>query len=260
MLARCDFDTQVSVAHPDGGTVRPDAVVRLPGEKVLVVDAKAPMAAFLKAQSEDLEAEHRARLLAEHARALADHVKSLAGKEYWAAFDTTPEMVVCFVPSEAMLARALAADPSLLESALRSKVVLASPASLFALVRTVAFAWQQDALTQNARELLALGQELYARLGTLGGHVSAVGGSLSRSIDAYNRLVGTLESRVLVTARKFRDLEVVQADLEGPGVLESAPRPLTAVELLDAVAAQETRPELDFGANPPDAQQRRDAG
>lgn len=260
MLARCDFDTQVSVLHPDGGTVRPDAVVRLPGERVLVIDAKAPMAAFLKAQSDDLEPRHRARLLAEHARALAEHVKALSAKEYWAAFDTTPEMVVCFVPSEAMLARALAADPSLLDTAMRSKVVLASPASLFTLVRTVAFAWQQDALSQNARELLALGQELYGRLATLGGHVSAVGGSLSRSVDAYNRLVGTLESRVLVTARKFRDLEVVQDELGAPGVLEAAPRPLTALELLESVAAPDLRPELDFTAGSRPAEECRDAG
>lgn len=259
MLARCDFDTQVSLPHPDGGTVRPDAVVRLPGGKVLVIDAKAPMAAFLKAQGEDLEPRQRVRLLDEHARALADHVKALSAKEYWSAFETTPEMVVCFVPSEAMLARALAADPSLLERALRSKVVLASPASLFTLVRTVAFTWQQEALSQNARELLALGQELYTRLSTLGGHVSAVGGSLSRSIEAYNRLVGTLESRVLVTARKFQDLEVVHDDLSAPGVLTAAPRPLTAVELLEAAVAEDLRPELDFDAGS-NASGQRDVG
>ena len=259
MLARCDFDTQVSLPHPEGGMVRPDAVVRLPGEKVLVIDAKAPMTAFLKAQGEDLEPRHRVRLLDEHARALAEHVKSLSAKEYWSAFETTPELVVCFVPSEAMLARALSADPSLLERALRSKVVLASPASLFTLVRTVAFTWQQDALSQNARELLALGQELYTRLSTLGGHVSAVGASLSRSIEAYNRLVGTLESRVLVTARKFQDLEVVQDDLSAPGVLTAAPRPLTAVELLEAAVAEDLRPELDFDAGP-NASGQRDVG
>lgn len=244
MLERCDFDTQVSAVSRHTGGVRPDALVRLPGDKVLVIDAKAPMQAFLQAQAEDLDHAERSALLASHADALVSHVRALATKEYWTAFETTPEMVVCFVPSEAMLAAALAADPSLHEEALRAKVVLASPGSLFALVRTVAFTWQQDALTQNARELLALGQDLYARLATLGKHVTAVGGSLSRSIDAYNRLVGTLESRVLVTARRFRELDLVSEDLAVLEPVESPPRPLTAVELLDAVAAEDTRPEL----------------
>lgn len=244
MLERCDFDTQVSAVSRHAGGVRPDAVVRLPGDKVLVIDAKAPMRAFLQAQAEDLGPAERAELLAAHAGAMSGHVRALATKEYWAAFETTPEMVVCFIPSEAMLAAALAADPSLHEEALRAKVVLASPGSLFALVRTVAFTWQQDALSQNARELLALGQDLYARLATLGKHVTAVGGSLSRSIEAYNRLVGTLESRVLVTARRFRELDLVSDDLAVLEPVDSPPRPLTAVELLDAVAAEHARPEL----------------
>ncbi|MDO5502565.1 MAG: DNA recombination protein RmuC [Actinomycetia bacterium] len=245
MLSRCDFDTQVSVTDSDGRQLRPDAVVRLPGDKVLVIDAKAPMTAFLQGQAEGLDTAEREQLLREHAASLAAHLKALAAKAYWSAFPTTPEMVVCFVPSEAMLAQALAADPSLHESALRSKVVLASPSSLFALVRTVAFTWQQDALTENARELLGLGQELYTRLSTLGSHVAAVGGSLSRSVDAYNKLVGTLEARVLVTARKLRDLELVTGDVDEPGAVEATPRQLTAVELLDVVAAEDDhRPEL----------------
>ena len=244
MLHRCDFDTQVSAVSRHDVGVRPDAVVRLPGEKVLVVDAKAPMRAFLQAQGESLDAQQRAALLSEHAVALAGHVRSLAAKEYWTAFETTPEMVVCFGPSEAMLSAALAADPSLHDTALRSKVVLASPGSLFVLVRTVAFTWQQDALSANARELLGLGRELYARLGTLGGHVADVGGALSRSIDAYNRMVGGLESRVLVTARRMRDLDLVTEELAEASPVERTPRPLTAFELLDAVASEEKRPEL----------------
>ncbi|HHU09989.1 MAG TPA: DNA recombination protein RmuC [Intrasporangiaceae bacterium] len=242
LLARCDFDIQVSVTGADGQSLRPDAVVQLPGEKVLVIDAKAPMTAYLRLHADDLAPDERPRLLDEHARSLTAHVKALAGKEYWSAFETTPQFVVCFVPSEAMLAQALAADPALLESALRAKVVLASPASLFALLRTVAFTWQQEALTENARELLALGQELYARLATLGSHVSTMGGSLNRSIEAYNRLVGSLESRVFVTARKFRDLDLVTDELGTVDPLTSAPRQLTAIELLETVA--ETRPEL----------------
>ena len=244
MLARCDFDTQVSAVSRHGSGVRPDAVVRLPGEKLLVIDAKAPMRAFLQAQADDLDPGERSRLLREHARALTTHVRALSDKEYWTAFATTPEMVVCFVPSEAMLAAALAADPSLHESALRSRVVLTSPGSLFALVRTVAFTWQQDALSANARELLTLGRELHARLGTLGRHVSDVGGSLTRSIEAYNRMVGALESRVLVTARRMRDLDLVTEDLPVLEAVGSGPRPLTALELLEAVARQDHRPEL----------------
>ncbi|MFN2320138.1 MAG: DNA recombination protein RmuC, partial [Dermatophilaceae bacterium] len=244
MLARCDFDTQVSAVSRHGAGLRPDAVVRLPGDKVLVIDAKAPMQAFLRAQAEELEPQERSRLLGEHARALTAHVRALSDKEYWTAFETTPEMVVCFVPSEGMLATALAVDPSLHDSALRSRVVLVSPGSLFALVRTVAFTWQQDALSANARELLTLGRELYARLGTLGKHVTDMGGSLSRSIEAYNRLVGTLESRVLVTARRFRELDLVTQDLAVVEPVDAAPRPLTALELLEAVAAEDARPEL----------------
>jgi DNA recombination protein RmuC len=244
MLERCDFDTQVSAVGRDGRSVRPDAVVRLPGDKILVIDAKAPMRAFLQAQREALAPEERSRLLAEHAQALTGHVRGLCAKEYWAAFETTPEMVVCFVPTESMLSAALAADPALHETALRSKVVLVAPGSLFALVRTVAFTWQQDALTANARELLALGRELYARLGTLGGHVGAMGSALSRSIEGYNRLVGALESRVLVTARRFRDLDLVEDAIAEPTPIETAPRPLTALELLEVVSAPDSRPEL----------------
>src|SRR5690606_16025063 len=188
--------------------------------------------------------EERARLLKVHARELSAHIRVLAGKEYWAAFPTTPEMVVCFVPSEAMLAHALAADPSLHETALRSKVALVSPAPLFALARTVAFTWQHEALTQNAQELLDLGQELYARLSTLGNHVGSLGGALTRSIESYNKMVGALESRVLVTARKFRELEVDQEDLAQLTALDLAPRPLTSIELLESAGGDRARPEL----------------
>lgn len=157
-----------------------------------------------------------------------------------------------------MLSAALAADPSLHDTALRSKVVLASPGSLFVLVRTVAFTWQQDALSANARELLGLGRELYARLGTLGRHVADVGGSLSRSIDAYNRMVGGLESRVLVTARRMRDLDLVTEELAEAAPIQATPRPLTAFELLEAVASEEARPQLLLTG--PDADDRSTSG
>ncbi|HVD22641.1 MAG TPA: DNA recombination protein RmuC, partial [Lapillicoccus sp.] len=165
MLARCDFEEQVTATGADDRRVRPDVVVRLPGGKRLVVDAKAPMSAFLAAQAEDRSAAERAGRLKAHAKALREHVDTLAGKAYWSAFETTPEMVVCFVPGEAILTTALAYDPELHEYAMRHRVVLASPATLLALLRTVAYTWQQDALASNARELLTVGRDLHDRLG-----------------------------------------------------------------------------------------------
>ena len=244
MLARCDFDEQVSAVSSHERGIRPDVVVKLPGDKCLVVDAKAPMTAFLSAQSDTIDASERTRLLASHASSLRGHLDQLAGKAYWSAFTTTPEMVVCFVPGDAILAAALAADPALHEHAMSRKVVLASPATLLALLRTVAFTWQQDALTANARQLLELGSQLYARLGTLGTHATRMGASLQKSVESYNALVGALESRVLVTARKMHTLELADDELPEVEPVEVAPRPLTATELLDVVARDEARPEL----------------
>lgn len=244
LLARCDFDEQVTRVSRHQQRVRPDVVVRLPGEKFLVVDSKAPMVSFLKAQADDVTPDERTRLLREHAQHLAGHVRTLADKEYWSAFETSPEMVVCFVPSEATLSAALAADPSLHEVAMARRVVLVGPGSLLALLRTVAFTWQQDALTSGARELMTLGRELYARLGTLGSHVSRMGGSLQRSVEAYNQMVGAFESRVLVTARRMHDLEVVEDELAHLAPVESGPRVLTAMELIEAATAEDERPQL----------------
>ncbi len=244
MLARCDFDEQVGGVGAHDRRVRPDVVVRLPGGKSLVIDAKAPMTHFLDAQADDLPDDERDALLARHAAALAGHVGVLSGKEYWSAFRDGPELVVCFVPSDAMLGAALAARPSLHESALRQRVVLVGPGALLALLRTVAFTWQQDALSASARELLDLGRELHARLGTLGAHTAKVGRSLQSSVEAYNAMVGALESRVLVTARRMRDLDVVTDDLEVLEPVRTGPRPLTAQELIDAVTAEDERPEL----------------
>ncbi len=248
MLARCDFDEQVASRSHHGRAVRPDVVVRLPGDKVLVVDAKAPMTAFLDAQSEDLEEGDRARLLLEHAASLRRHVQGLAAREYWTAFDTTPEMVVCFVPGDAMLAAALAADPSLHEAALARRVALVGPAALMALLRTVAFTWQQDALTEGARELMRLGRELYHRLGTLGGHTAKMGRSLAAALESYNQLVGALESRVLVTARRMNELGLVTDELPAPPPVHEGPRVLTALELIEAATQGADRPQLDLEA------------
>ncbi len=244
MLARCDFDEQVSATNAHGQGVRPDVVVRLPGDKVLVIDAKAPMSAFLQTQVEDLDPTEAVRLLADHARALKSHVTALASKDYWSAFDNTPEAVICFVPSDAVLASALAADPSLYDAALAKRVVLVGPGSLLALLRAVAFTWQQDSVAGSARELLVAARELYGRLGTMGGHVATMGRSLQRSVETYNQFVGTLETRVLPSARRMHELGVGDAPLATFAPIEQGPRILTAAELLDAVAAADARPEL----------------
>jgi DNA recombination protein RmuC len=209
-------------------------VVRLPGGKQLVVDAKAPMTAFLEA-THATDPEAQSRLLASHAKALRGHVDALASRGYWQTFSPTPEMVVCFVPGDAVLAAALEADPSLHDDAMASHVVLASPATLLALLRTVAYTWQQEALAGNARALFEVGRELYERLGTLGSRTTKLGSTLHRAVEDYNALVGTLERRVLVTARRMRDLDLTSSELTAPEPVETTPRPLTAVELLDDV-------------------------
>lgn len=244
MISRCDFEEQVSAVSSHGRAVRPDVVVRLPGEKCLVVDAKAPMTAFLKAQADGIASAERSRLLAAHATSLRGHVDSLATKAYWSAFTHTPEMVVCFVPGDAILAGALAADPALFEYAQARKVVLASPGTLLALLRTVAFTWQQDALTANAELLLKLGSELYSRLGTLGSHATKMGASLQKSVESYNALVGALESRVMVTARKMHELGLAEKSPPDVEPVETAPRPLTATELITAELTTAMDPDV----------------
>lgn len=240
LLARCDFDEQARATTPDGVAVRPDVVVHLPGGKTLVVDAKAPMTKFLAAQSDSIDATARSAMLRQHAGSLRTHLQGLAAKEYWTAFDRTPEMVVAFVPSDAVLAAALQHDPSLYDDALARRVVLASPSTLLALLRTVAFTWQQEALAENAEQLLAIGRELYQRLGTLGGHAQRLGAQLTRSVESYNAMVGALESRVLVTARRMHELDLVATPIDVVEPSTAAPRPLTAVELLDGAQVSAT--------------------
>ncbi|MFK5634711.1 DNA recombination protein RmuC [Ornithinimicrobium sp. LYQ103] len=246
MLDRCDFDEQVSAVSRHDARVRPDAVVRLPGGKTLVLDSKVPMSAFLRAQADDLTPVEASGHLREHARALRGHVEGLAAKEYWSAFSTSPELVICFVPSDAVLAAALRAEPDLYDHAQSRKVVLASPAILLAVLRATALAWQQDALTANARELLALGTDLHQRLGTLGRHVTTMGGALRRSVEAYNQMVGTLESRVMVTSRRMHELGLVEEPVPELRPVTTATRPLTSAELLAEELDELTpaRPEL----------------
>ncbi len=241
LVSRCDFAEQVTVHH-DEGLLRPDLVVHLAGGKSVVVDAKVPLDAFLDATGADSDDERDAHL-GRHARQLRQHVDALAAKSYWRSLPATPEFVVLFVPGESFLSAALEAEPALLEYAAGKQVVLSTPTTLIALLRTVGYAWTQEALADKARDIHVLGRELYDRLGVMGGHLDKLGRSLTAAVTSYNRAVGSLESRVLVSARKFTELEVSGEELASPDPVTEAARPLTAAELLDTVA--DARPELE---------------
>lgn len=231
MLNHCDFDCQASSSSNGDGVLRPDMVVKLAGDKNVVVDAKVPLVAFLEAAEATDEAARSERLKA-HARHLRNHVDLLAGKSYWERHAPTPEFVVLFVPGEAFLAPALEADPALQEYAAAKGVILATPTILIGLLRTVAYAWTQAALADNAREVFEVGRDLYHRLCTLGEHVDKLGRSINTAVGDYNRVVGSLETRVLVQARRFTELAVVEKPLTRPKGVDSVARPVTAPELL----------------------------
>ncbi|GIJ28628.1 hypothetical protein Vqi01_37900 [Micromonospora qiuiae] len=231
MLEHCDFSEQVTAAT-DQQTVRPDLVVRLHGGRTVVVDAKAPFDAYLTAM-EARDERGRDTHLDAHAKHLRAHVDALAAKSYWAAFESTPEFVVLFVPADPFLDVALQRDPMLLEHAFARNVVLATPATLVAMLRTVAWSWRQEQLARNAVAVHSLARELYGRLSTLGEHVGKLGSSLGSAVTAYNRAVGSLEARVLVSARKLAELGVSDQELPTPGQVELAPRQPQAPELAD---------------------------
>lgn len=244
MLRHVDFNEQVHSASVDNA-VRPDLVVQLPGGKQLVVDAKVPLASYLAAQEQGASSQrvngvHSAAggadaLLLAHAKALKSHVDALGSKKYWDIPGNSPELVICFLPAESILAAALEADPALLDHALSRNVVLASPGTLLAVLKSVAFTWRQDVLTDSARELFELARQLYERMGTLGDNVGKLGSSLKTSVDRYNALVGTLEARVLPTARKLNAMDT--NGLVPPPAVEAVPRTLAAPELIEDESA-----------------------
>lgn len=248
-----DFDTQTSITSDAGGG-RPDMVIRLPGEKAIAVDAKVPLDAYLESSAISpgalgAEGARRASLLEKHVKAMRAHIDALAKKTYWAGLSSSPEFVVCFVPSESLLAAALEQDPALLDYAFGKRVALASPVNLWAVLKTVAYTWTQQDVSQEARALFALGNELYERLATLAGHADDLRRAIERTVDSYNRFAGSLESRVLVTARRFPGIDQTKLDgLNAPVLVEKAPRRLTAAELLDATMAHDaTSDEADRG-------------
>ncbi|MEI6459769.1 MAG: DNA recombination protein RmuC [Pseudomonadota bacterium] len=242
MLDQVDFQEQVNVASEDGA-LRPDLVVRLPGGKSIIVDAKAPLSAYLDSL-EMADDESRAKKLAEHAKQIRDHIQKLSAKSYWAEFET-PEFVVLFIPGEAFYSAALEQDPTLIEGGIDRKVILATPTTLIALLKTVAYGWRQETLANDAREIAALGRELYDRLATMAGHWNRMGKGLSNAMIAYNEAVGSLESRVLPTARRFRDLKVAAEgkEIDVVSQLETIPRIITAEELNALPAPPERAPE-----------------
>ena len=230
MSDHCDFEEQVSTDAEEGGRLRPDLVVNLPGGKKIVIDSKVSLDAFMNAiETEDED--RRREFLENHARQVRTHIGQLSKKEYWKQFDFTPDFVVLFLPGEVYFSAALTAEASLIEEAARNRVVLASPTTLIALLKAVAFGWQQEKVAENAREIARLGKELHDRIRIMGEHFNRVGENLGRATEAYNKSLRSLETRVLVSARRFQELNI-GADKEVPSLLpvEIEPSPLIGFE------------------------------
>jgi DNA recombination protein RmuC len=239
MVEHCDYVAQATTAT-DSGTLRPDLVVRIPGGKHVVVDAKTPLAAYLDAFDTSDDAQ-RERHLRDHARQVRDHITKLSAKAYWRQFDPSPDVVVMFLPDESYLRAALEHDATLQEYAWSSNVILASPNTLMILLRTVAMAWQQETIADSAREVSELGRELYKRLATMGAHVTRLGKSLDGAVKAYNETVGSLERQVLVQARRFEQHGISGVAPPELQPIERQTRALAAAELVEGDAVETPR-------------------
>lgn len=229
MVDHCDFDEQAQLLTAEG-RLRPDMTIRLPEAKSIVVDAKAPLQAYMEAIEADGEAE-RAGRMRDHARQIRNHIDQLSAKSYWDALERTPEFVVLFLPGEMFFSAALQQDPALIEDAAQARVILATPTTLIALLKSVAYGWRQQSLAENAERISELGRTLHERLATLSDHLTRMGGALRTSVDAYNKAIGSLESRILPAARRFRELGVgVKGEIAELKPLDMVPRELTAAE------------------------------
>ena len=241
LLERVDFDVQSSI-HSDAGSGRPDMVVYLPGGKSIAVDAKVPFNSYLEASAipataSEPELARRAQLMKQHVKAVRDHITTLGSKAYWNGLESSPEMVIAFIPNESLVSSALEADPTIMEFAFSKRVALSSPVTLWSVLKTVAFSWQQDVVTQEAKQLFDLSRELYGRLATLAGHVEKLGRSIEGTVKHYNSFVGSLERQVLPSARKLSllDESKVLGTFDG---IEETTREITAWELTAALDAE----------------------
>jgi DNA recombination protein RmuC len=231
MLDHCDFHEQVSVSTADG-RLRPDLVVQLPGGKSVVVDAKAPLQAYLEAHEATDEATRKAKLV-DHARQVRQHLAELGRKAYWEQFPSAPDFVVLFLPNDGAYLAALEIDPGLIEAGVSEKVILATPTTLIAVLRAVAYGWQQQRIAENAQAISQLGRDLYERVATMAAHLSKLGKKLAGSVEAYNEAVGSIERRILPTARRLKDqLAGSGAELEPLLPVDTAPRALQAAEMV----------------------------
>lgn len=227
MQAHCDFDEQVSVPGENDDRLRPDLIVRLPSGRSVAVDAKAPLTSYLEA-SETTDDAARLVKLADHARRIREHIRALTAKSYWDRIQPAPEFVVLFLPGEQFYSAALQSDPTLIEWGVEQRVILATPTTLIALLKAVSYGWKQEALAANARQIAELGRDLYKRLADMTGHLAEVGDRLGKATQSYNKAIGSFESRVLVSARRFEELETDAPDKDLPllAAIEVQPRPV----------------------------------
>ena len=245
LIERVDFDVQSQISS-DAGIGKPDMVIHLPGGKNIAVDAKVPFTSYLEASKIPFtatgeEAARREALLKQHVTAVRSHIDALGKKSYWDGLAASPELVICFIPSEALISTAIEADPSLMDYAFSKKVALASPVTLWSVLKTVAFSWQQDVLTEDAAKLFDVGKELLGRLGAMAKHIDTLGRSITSTVKGYNAFVGSLESRVFPSARKLTELGNAADfpdELEG---IESMPRELSAPELMEKAELEDKK-------------------
>jgi DNA recombination protein RmuC len=237
LIERVDFDVQSQISS-DAGIGKPDMVIHLPGGKNIAVDAKVPFTAYLEASKISFtatgeEAARRETLMKQHVAAVRAHVDALGKKSYWEGLAASPELVICFIPSEALISSAIEADPALMDYAFSKKVALASPVTLWSVLKTIAFSWQQDVLTEDAAKLFDAGRELLGRLSAMAKHIETLGRSITSTVKGYNAFVGSLESRVFPSARKLNELGQAGDLPDGLEGVSETPRELSAPELLE---------------------------